>query len=61
MHSGKLVFAQLTSHQPLSAFRRRESAYGGEHKVKSEPPRTHGGAEFHTRSYSTQHHLAAQP
>jgi hypothetical protein len=35
MHSGKLVFAQLTSHLPLSTFRRCVSSYGGEHKVKS--------------------------
>ena len=35
MHSGKLVFAQLTSHLPLSTFRRCVAAYGGEHKVKS--------------------------
>jgi hypothetical protein len=35
MHAGKLVFAQLTSHLPLSTFRRCVSAYGGEHKVKS--------------------------
>ena len=35
MHSGKLVFAQLTSHLPLSTFRRCVAAYGGEHKIKS--------------------------
>ena len=35
MHAGKLVFAQLTSHLPLSTFRRCVAAYGGEHKVKS--------------------------
>jgi len=35
MHSGKLVFAQLTSHLPLSTFRRCVTAYGGEHTVKS--------------------------
>jgi len=35
MHSGKLVFAQLTSHLPLTTFRRCVAAYGGEHKVKS--------------------------
>jgi hypothetical protein len=35
MHYGKLVFAQLTSHLPLSTFRRCVTAYGGEHKVKS--------------------------
>ena len=35
MHCGKLVFAQLTSHLPLSTFRRCVTAYGGEHKVKS--------------------------
>lgn len=35
MHSGKLVFAQLTSHLPLSTFRRCVMTYGGEHKVKS--------------------------
>ena len=35
MHSGKLVFAQLTSHLPLSTFRRCVRSYDGEHKVKS--------------------------
>jgi hypothetical protein len=35
MHSGKLVFAQLTSHLPLSTFRRCVTAYDGERKVKS--------------------------
>ena len=35
MHSGKLVFAQLTNHLPLSTFRRCVTSYGGEHKVKS--------------------------
>ena len=35
MHAGKLVFAQLTSHLPLSTFRRCVASYGGEHKVKS--------------------------
>jgi hypothetical protein len=35
MHAGKLVFAQLTSHLPLSTFRRCVLAYDGEHKVKS--------------------------
>ena len=35
MHTGKLVFAQLTSHLPLSTLRRCVSSYGGEHKVKS--------------------------
>jgi hypothetical protein len=35
MHSGKLVFAQLTSHLPLTTFRRCVAAYDGEHKIKS--------------------------
>ena len=35
MHSGKLVFAQLTSHLPLSTFRRCVRSYDREHKVKS--------------------------
>ena len=35
MHSGKLVFAQLTNHLPLSTFRRCVTSYGGEHEVKS--------------------------
>jgi hypothetical protein len=35
MHSGKLIFAQLTSHLPLTTFRRCVAAYAGEHKVKS--------------------------
>jgi hypothetical protein len=32
MHAGKLVFAQLTEHLPLTTFRRCVAAYGGEHK-----------------------------
>ena len=35
MNSGKLVFAQLTQHLPLTTFRRCVARYGGEHKVKS--------------------------
>ena len=35
MHAGKLVFAQLTEHLPLTTFRRCVAAYGGEHKIKS--------------------------
>ena len=35
MHSGKLVFAQLTSHLPLTTFRRCVATYRGEHKLKS--------------------------
>ena len=35
MHSGKLVFAQLTSHLPLSTLRRCVRSYDDEHKVKS--------------------------
>jgi hypothetical protein len=35
MHTGKLVFAQLTEHLPLTTFRRCVAAYGGEHKIKS--------------------------
>ena len=35
MHVGKLVFAQLTGHLPLTTFRRCVAAYGGEHKLKS--------------------------
>lgn len=34
MHSGKLVFARVASHLPLSTFRRCVTAYGGEHRVK---------------------------
>jgi IS4 transposase len=34
MHAGKLVFAQLTEHLPLSTFRRCVALYAGEHKVK---------------------------
>ena len=34
MHTGKLVFAQLTDHLPLTTFRRCVARYGGEHKVK---------------------------
>ena len=35
MHQGKLVFAQVMAHLPLSTFRRCVARYGGEHKVKS--------------------------
>ena len=34
MNQGKLVFAQLMQHLPLSAFRRCVARYAGEHKVK---------------------------
>ncbi len=35
MHVGKLVFAQLTGHLPLTTFRRCVATYGGAHKIKS--------------------------
>lgn len=35
MNKGKLVFAQVTQHVPLTTFRRCVVRYGGEHKVKS--------------------------
>ena len=35
MNLGKLVFAQLTQHLPLTTFRRCVARYGGEHKVKA--------------------------
>ena len=35
MHQGRLVFAQLTQHLPLTTFRRCVAKYDGEHKVKS--------------------------
>jgi hypothetical protein len=35
MNLGKLVFAQLTQHLPLTTFRRCVARYRGEHKVKS--------------------------
>jgi hypothetical protein len=35
MNKGKLVFAQLTEHLPLSSFRRCVARYGGEHRVRS--------------------------
>jgi hypothetical protein len=35
MNLGKLVFAQVTEHLPLTTFRRCVARYGGEHKVKS--------------------------
>jgi hypothetical protein len=35
MNEGRLVFAQLTQHLPLTTFRRCVAKYGGEHKVKS--------------------------
>ena len=34
MHQGKLVFAQVMAHLPLSTFRRCVARYHGEHKVK---------------------------
>ena len=34
MHTGKLVFAQLMTHLPLSTFRRCVARYDGDHKVK---------------------------
>jgi lambda repressor-like predicted transcriptional regulator len=34
MHTGKLVFAQLMTHVPLTTFRRCVARYDGEHKVK---------------------------
>lgn len=34
MNQGKLVFAQVMQHVPLSTFRRCVKRYGGEHKVK---------------------------
>ncbi|HEX6768927.1 MAG TPA: IS4 family transposase [Candidatus Binatia bacterium] len=34
MHTGKLVFAQLMEHLPLTTFRRCVSRYGGHHKVQ---------------------------
>lgn len=35
MHTGKLVFAQVMEHLPLTTFRRCVTRYKGEHKVKS--------------------------
>jgi hypothetical protein len=35
MNLGKLVFAQITEHLPLTTFRRCVARYGGAHKVKS--------------------------
>ena len=35
MNLGKLVFAQITEHLPLTTFRRCVARYGGEHKVKT--------------------------
>ena len=35
MHEGKLVFAQVMAHLPLSTFRRCVARYDGDHKVKS--------------------------
>jgi Domain of unknown function (DUF4372)/Transposase DDE domain len=35
MNLGKLVFAQITQHLPLTRFRRCVARYGGGHKVKS--------------------------
>ena len=34
MHQGKLVFAQLMEHLPLTTFRRCVARYGGHHKVQ---------------------------
>jgi hypothetical protein len=38
MNLGKLVFAQITQHLPLTMFRRRVARDGGEHKVKTLSP-----------------------
>lgn len=35
MNMGKLVFAQITQHLPLTTFRRCVARYSGEHKVKT--------------------------
>jgi hypothetical protein len=35
MNRGKLVFAQIMEHLPLTTFRRCVARYDGEHKVKS--------------------------
>lgn len=35
MNLGKLVFAQITQHLPLTTFRRCVARYGGEHKIKT--------------------------
>jgi hypothetical protein len=35
MHEGKLVFAQVTGHLPLTTFGRCVARYGGSHKIKS--------------------------
>ena len=35
MNAGKLVFAQIMQHLPLTTFRRCVARYGGEHKVKT--------------------------
>src|SRR3977135_1902691 len=35
MHTGKLVFAQLMEHLPLTTFRRCVARYRGHHKVQS--------------------------
>ena len=35
MHDGKLVFAQVTGHLPLTTFGRCVARYGGSHKIKS--------------------------
>jgi len=35
MNLGKLVFAQITQHLPLTTFRRCVARYGGHHKVKT--------------------------
>lgn len=34
MNTGRLVFAQVMSHLPLTTFRRCVARYRGEHKVK---------------------------
>ena len=35
MNEGKLVFAQIMQHLPLTTFRRCVARYGGEYKVKT--------------------------
>jgi len=49
MHQGKLVFAQVMAHLPLSTLRLCVARYNGEHKVKPSPAWT-SSTRWHGRS-----------
>ncbi len=57
MNLGKLVFAQLTQHRPLTTFRRCVARYGGEHfdtplhRIKFRAPKTGKRLAFLTNNF----------